>query len=839
MYLIRKYFLTLLFFWSFAQIQAVVPERTGWWKFDDPLNLTKAEAGYGSDLALVGSHTSAAGPVGENGAVLIGAGSYYKMQHSILPNLGGSFVNEYTFQYDFKVKSIDVWHSFFQTSSDNGNDGDFFINPSGNIGVGAVGYTSYSVKPEEWYRLVISVKNGSSFNAYLDGSLAMSGALQTIDGRFSLSDLLWIFADDDGEDGPITCSELSIWDKALNAGEAKELGGFGHDFSLSLMTRIPFLQSPGQNTMTISWHDSSANGTQVEYGIDSALNLLSSGNSEIISLPYRWHTVKLTDLQANTRYLYRVSSGDSVSSIYAFKTLPNESYSGKLRFLIFSDTHCPDTTRAKKVLDAAKEKIIELYGPNIENELTGIFHSGDAVVSGNAADQYTTQFFNPFSNLSGNVPTMVVAGNHEGESAFFYKYMKLDDLSAFPGTPALNEKIWQLQIGNSLFLGLNTNIIDQYGTAESVWLNTKLSEAEINPNIDFVFLFFHHPPFSELWFDVSTFDGGANYVKNVLFPIIKKYSKVQELHTGHTHGFERGTITSGKKDGDFRIVCGGGGGGALDSWGAFTNRDYEDIQIAYDHYSYQILEVDIADHSFRNTMYSLGDLNKPRNNVAMDSWYRKINQNGPEMPLAQSLEVSGETVKLIVSPFSGDDSLMTVEFQVIDSSINSKKIVDSFTHWTDIYEVDKSYNPIDKNKGIDLYDLKVNTSLLAANKSYYFRARYRDHNLKWSQWSNALPYQTTGIETQNLNISEFGLSQNYPNPFCLSTSIGYSVPQLSGVYFSVYDASNRLVFESNEGLKQPGVYSINFSGENLFPGVYFYKITSGQNSTTMKMVKLD
>jgi len=487
----------LTFLRIFNQVQAEIPQRSGWWKFDNPSNLRKAEAGYGIDLILNGANYAAAGPEAGNGAVLIGKGSYYKMQHKLPSNGGGTFVNEYTLQYDFKVTDIGVWHSFFQTDISNGNDGDFFINPSGNIGVAAVGYSVYSIIPNEWYRMIISVKNGSHFTCYLDGKPLISGNIQDIDGRFSLESLLLIFADENGEDAEIYCSELSIWNQALTFDEAVELGGFGHNAASFLMTRIPYLQGQSPDNMTICWHDTDLTGTKVKYGIDStALTFEMKGTSEIVSDPYRWHTVKLTGLQANTRYFYRVASGDGESGIYAFKTQPDQAYTGKIRFVLFGDTHASDTTMAGKVQRAARAKIIELFGSDIENHVNGIFHSGDIVMSGSTPSQYTKQYFKPLSALSSNIATIVVAGNHELESPYFYKYLKLDDQSAFPQNPALNEKIWQQQVGNSLFIGLNTNIITQYGEVQANWLDARLNEAETDASIDFVFVFFHHPPIS-------------------------------------------------------------------------------------------------------------------------------------------------------------------------------------------------------------------------------------------------------------------------------------------------------------------------------------------------------
>ena len=81
----------------------------------------------------------------------------------------------------------------------------------------------------------------------------MTGSTQPIDGRFSLNQLLLIFADDDGEDGAIYCSELAIWDMALTSEQAKELGGYGHLPEPFMMIRIPYLQGFYSKAIG-SWH---------------------------------------------------------------------------------------------------------------------------------------------------------------------------------------------------------------------------------------------------------------------------------------------------------------------------------------------------------------------------------------------------------------------------------------------------------------------------------------------------------------------------------------------------------------------------------------------------------
>jgi len=829
-------FIGLFVFYNYTY--ATIPERTGWWKFDDPANLKEAESGYGKALSLVGTDLAANGPEEGNGAVLIGPGSYYKMNHQIASNGGGTFVNEYTLLYDFMVPEKGVWHSFFQTALTNDNDGDFFINPAGNIGVGAVGYSSSAVHSNEWYRLIISVKNGSHFTCYLDGNLLMIGNTQEVDGRCSLDSLLLIFADENAEDANIYCSELSIWDQDLNSEQAKELGGFGHDIRPTMMTRIPYLQAPQPNSMVVCWHDTAQIDTKVEYGVDSTLGSETAGTCETVIYPYIWHTAKLTGLQPNTRYFYKVESGGESSKTYSFKTLPDTSYHGKLRFLILGDTHAFDTAMPGEILRAARNKISEEYDPDIENGVNGILHSGDIVVDGGSVEQYTTEFLQPLSVLSTRIPTMVVAGNHEGENPIFYDYLKLDDLSAYPNNSQLNEKIWRLRVGNSLFIGLNTNITDQFGETEAQWLDSALLIAEKDKSIDFVFLFFHHPPFSELWYDVITFDGGPNYVKNTLFPIIEKYTKVQQINYGHTHGLERGTIHSEMPDGDFRMICGGGSGGPLDPWNVSVNHDYNDIHKTYSEYFFQILEIDIANHSYQNSVFSLGTIDHSKNSGLLDTWYKKKNQLGPDTPTTEGITISQGYYQFNSSEFSGTDSIMSVQLQVIDSTNSSNVLLDTTIHWTNIYGVDKNLNPIDKNLSIDLSHIKIKTSLLPATGTFFFRVRYRDHNLKWSNWSNSSSFFKVGINNKPNTSTNYYLNQNYPNPFRNKTTITYGIPEMTKVDFRIYNACNIMVDEINEGIKIKGTYQIDYDDWHLNSGVYFYKMITDSWSMTKKMIKI-
>ncbi|MDP3148081.1 MAG: T9SS type A sorting domain-containing protein [Ignavibacteria bacterium] len=215
---------------ALVMLSSLSYSQKGWWKFDNPADLTAAVPGFGNALELTGTQTAIAGPTVNNGAVTVPKGSYYKMTHGIAPNGGGAKVNQFTLMFDFKIAAT-AWHNFFQTDSTAaGSDGDLFINTSNFIGTWALGYASTPIVNETWYRLVVSCDNTHSFKTYLGGQLLKDGAvsgMDMIDGRYSLRPFLLLFADDDGDDGDIDIAEAAIWDYALTSDEVLALGGIG------------------------------------------------------------------------------------------------------------------------------------------------------------------------------------------------------------------------------------------------------------------------------------------------------------------------------------------------------------------------------------------------------------------------------------------------------------------------------------------------------------------------------------------------------------------------------------------------------------------------------------
>ena len=99
----------------------------------------------------------------------------------------------------------------------------------------------------------------------------------------------------------------------------------------------------------------------------------------------------------------------------------------------------------------------------------------------------------------------------------------------------------------------------------------------------------------------------------------------------------------------------------------------------------------------------------------------------------------------------------------------------------------------------------------------------------------------TELNTETRNTptvvpSDFSLSQNYPNPFNPSTKINFAIPVDSKVSLKVYDLSGRLVAVLAEGSMNAGSHTVTLNAASLSSGVYFYTLTAGDFSKTMKMV---
>jgi len=109
----------------------------------------------------------------------------------------------------------------------------------------------------------------------------------------------------------------------------------------------------------------------------------------------------------------------------------------------------------------------------------------------------------------------------------------------------------------------------------------------------------------------------------------------------------------------------------------------------------------------------------------------------------------------------------------------------------------------------------------------------------------------TFVDNDDSPVNDFKLSQNYPNPFNPSTKIEFTIsqsPLLGGdgslpasgggrfVTLKVYDVLGNEVITLVNKEKSAGSYEVEFDGNGLTSGVYFYQLKAGSFIQTKKMI---
>ncbi len=84
--------------------------------------------------------------------------------------------------------------------------------------------------------------------------------------------------------------------------------------------------------------------------------------------------------------------------------------------------------------------------------------------------------------------------------------------------------------------------------------------------------------------------------------------------------------------------------------------------------------------------------------------------------------------------------------------------------------------------------------------------------------------------------NEISLSQNYPNPFNPTTKIKFSIHHSQFATLKVYDILGREIKTLLNKPMQPGSYEVEFDGNDLPTGVYFYRLSAGDLVEARKML---
>lgn len=195
---------------------------------------------------------------------------------------------------------------------------------------------------------------------------------------------------------------------------------------------------------------------------------------------------------------------------------------------------------------------------------------------------------------------------------------------------------------------------------------------------------------------------------------------------------------------------------------------------------------------------------------------------------------SGATKKLYLDKLS---RIVPVELTSFGALVNGRNVQLNWTTASEKnnsgFEVHKKVNGIWENIGF-----VPGNGTTTENKSYSFidkdllQGKY-SYRLKQIDFDGTFEYSEV-VETEIVVPNVFALEQNYPNPFNPSTIIQYSIANESSVKLLIYNSIGEKVTELVNETQSTGNYEINFDGNNLSSGVYFYSLEAnsmnGNNS---------
>ena len=92
------------------------------------------------------------------------------------------------------------------------------------------------------------------------------------------------------------------------------------------------------------------------------------------------------------------------------------------------------------------------------------------------------------------------------------------------------------------------------------------------------------------------------------------------------------------------------------------------------------------------------------------------------------------------------------------------------------------------------------------------------------------------LSNDSFLISEFELSDPFPNPFNPKTQIEFNIPVSDFIEIKIYDINGKMLDVLYDGYIQSGEHTLDWNAEQLSSGVYIIKSMYQNNLITKKAV---
>jgi len=192
-----------------------------------------------------------------------------------------------------------------------------------------------------------------------------------------------------------------------------------------------------------------------------------------------------------------------------------------------------------------------------------------------------------------------------------------------------------------------------------------------------------------------------------------------------------------------------------------------------------------------------------------------------------SLSIIPDSVRYIASPIEFIFDYILHTNSLVDTVLLADTYAKVFSGWDGSGAAPPTYyNALwSRTQAITLDQMQRGTEDLAS--------------LWYTAWVDAGLILPTDVEIPgNTQPAEFGLDQNFPNPFNPTTTISYHLQVGGTVALRVYSLDGREVAAPVLANQSAGYHSVKFTASSLASGVYLYRLQLGSFSQTKKFILL-
>ena len=487
------------------------------------------------------------------------------------------------------------------------------------------------------------------------------------------------------------------------------------------------------------------------------------------------------------------------------------------RFIALSDTQLDTASNEEVLRNVVKDGFMTIECNAAQPEtcaenIAGITVSGDVVQTGGNRDNWRSQFFGRMADITPYVPLITVPGNHDyysnAELELYRTYMSPPDT----GSVGYDKRWYYLDYLNLRLIGLDSYPISgAHGSfnietlaVQRQWLRETLKDAELNSS-QFVMGMFHHGCLSEMW-NVGESIGSCELVTE-----LEQFSQHTGAVTGHlfghTHAYSRGQSMNVPH----LWLNAASASGYIEPLNDEEHqknqlRDYDTFEISRSEFGYSVLTYQFGSEPTLTLVRRKGGFDGDTGFAIID---QVVFQPGVESNVPHAVSGTGDADRSAITlgiQVALPENVHEVQWQLSESADFSATVFDvwgNHTRHTNLYYAEAAAVTGDKSFGFDAINTQQDADIfqldlialmeeqtvrpgadqyfrwhkrfssqnthtssyddyagqpwpslsLKPGSTYYWRARVRNNEMNWSEWSDNNQFRLNGTRTDNLLVN--------------------------------------------------------------------------------------